>query len=237
MDRGGPAVIRVRPRPEPANFDRRCRKRGRQWLKTHPDYQGRPRDYWSEFEPDLREAFEGRCGYCAMRVMKGQVDHFVPVAMFRAEANYHLAYEWSNFRYGEGTLNQRKAAARVLDPFEVEDDWFQILLPSLQLVLTDKVPKDIRPLAEFTLERLGLRDHEVVVRFRREWFRMYQEGHLSLDGLRKVAPLVARAVEHGLEKGRDWRLPPSPTRSGSRRTQARGSETKGRKEGQRRGKS
>jgi hypothetical protein len=67
MDRGGQAVIRVQSRPEPAKFDERCRKRGRRWLKAHPDYQGHPRDYWSEFEPDLREAFGGdaaiaRCG-------------------------------------------------------------------------------------------------------------------------------------------------------------------------------
>jgi hypothetical protein len=217
-------------------FDQRCRKRGRRWLEKHPDYEGRPYDYWSEFEPDLREAFEGRCGYCAMRVMRGQVDHFVPVAMFKADSDHHLAYEWSNFRYGEGTLNQRKATWRVLDPFEVEDDWFRILLPSLQLVLTDKVPDDIRALAEFTLDKLGLRDHEVVVRYRREWFRMYQESRLNLDGLREVAPLMARAVEHDLEKGKDWRLPPSIAMSGSRRTKARGPKTKGRKEGRREGK-
>jgi hypothetical protein len=196
-------VIRVRPRPEPPRFDERCRRRGRKWLEAHPDQPGRPRDYWSEFEPELRAAFDGRCGYCAMRIMRGQIDHFIPVA--ELDAARHLAYEWSNFRYGEGTLNQRKASARVLDPFEVQDGWFRILLPSLQLVLTDRVPDEIRPLAEFTLQKLGLRDHEVVVRYRREWFRMYQEGRLDLDGLREIAPLIARAVEQDLARGKDWR--------------------------------
>jgi hypothetical protein len=162
-----------------------------------------------------------------MRVMKGQVDHFIPVAVFKAEAKHHLAYEWSNFRYGEGTLNQRKATARVLDPYDVQDDWFRVLLPSLQLILTDKVPDRIRALAEFTLERLGLRDHEVVVRYRREWFRMYQEGRLSLDGLQEVAPLVARAVEADLAKGKDWRLVPGPTSTGSK-GRRRGPRVKGR---------
>jgi hypothetical protein len=28
----------------------------------------RPKDYWSEFEPDLRQAFNGLYGYCAMIV-------------------------------------------------------------------------------------------------------------------------------------------------------------------------
>jgi hypothetical protein len=215
-------VIQVLPRPEPAKFDERCRKRGHRWLKKHPDYEGRPHDYWSEFEPDLRDVFEGRCGYCAMLVMRGQIDHFIPVSLFKGDANHHLAYEWSNFRYGEGTLNQRKASARVLDPYEVEDDWFQVLLPSLQLVLTNKVPDDVRALAESTLERLGLRDHEVVVRYREEWFRLYREEQLALEGLRRVAPLVARAVEHDLARGKDWRLSSSPATTGSRRTRGRG---------------
>jgi hypothetical protein len=209
MDRGGAAVIRVRPRREPKGFHERCRERGRRWLAEHPDYNSTPRDYWSEFEPQLRDTFKGLCGYCAMWVgMKGEVDHFVPVSIFKSERQHHLAYEWSNFRYCAGTMNQRKKAARVLDPFEVEDDWFRILLPSLQLVLTDKVPDDIRPLAEFTLEQLGLRDQEAVIRYRREWFRLYRLGRLELDELRRFAPLLARAIEADRERGKHWRLPP-----------------------------
>jgi hypothetical protein len=221
-------VIRVHPRPEPSKFDERCRKRGRRWLKEHPGYS-RPHDYWSKFEPALREAFGGLCGYCAMRVMKGQVDHFIPVVVFKAEENHHLAYEWGNFRYGEGTLNLRKATSRVLDPYEVEDDWFQVLLPSLQLVLTDKVPEAIRGLAELTLQKLGLRDHEVVVRYRREWFRMYQEGRLSLDGLREVAPLVAGAVEDDLAMGKDWRVEPGRSTTESSDTSDRKARSDGRR--------
>jgi hypothetical protein len=44
------------------------------------------------------------------------------------------------------------------------------------------------------VDRLHLGHDERVVRQRREWYRMYQEGELSLDGLFKKAPLVARAV-------------------------------------------
>jgi hypothetical protein len=46
---------------------------------------------------------------------------------------------------------------------------------------------------------------------------MYQEGHLSLDGLREVVPLVARAVEDDLAKGKDWRLARPEGRGGRRR--------------------
>ncbi len=69
---------RVKPVREPATFDARCRKRGRKWLKANPNYR-RPKDYWSEFEPELWAGFGGLCGYCAMVTMKSQVDHFIPL--------------------------------------------------------------------------------------------------------------------------------------------------------------
>ncbi len=172
----------------------------------HARFQGRPPDYWSEFEPDLRAMFNKLCGYCAMFVMKGQIDHFIPVAVLKARGQEHLSYEWDNLRYGEGVLNQRKSNHLVLDPFKVKDDWFEILLPSLQLVVTSRVPKTQRKLAEFTIEKLGLRDSEVVVRYRRAWFELYQRRDLTLEGLEKVAPGIARAVGRDLAAGKDWRI-------------------------------
>jgi hypothetical protein len=206
MDCGNKAMIQVQPRAEPKIFDKRCRSRGHRWLREHQGYDGRPYDYWSEFEPQLRAAFNGLCGYCAMRVFKAQVDHFIPIATLKRQGRDELAYEWTNYRYGEGVLNQKKWEHDILDPFDVRGDWFEVLLPSLQLVLTIRVPKRKRKLAEFTIVKLGLRDGEVVIRYRREWFRMYQQGKLQLAGLHEVAPLVARAVQRDLEIGKDWRL-------------------------------
>ena len=57
--------------------------------------------------------------------------------------------------------------------------------------------ENYRDRAEFVLHRLHLRDDERVLRQRREWYRMYQEHELSLESLRKKAPLIARAVERG----------------------------------------
>jgi hypothetical protein len=204
MDRGGEVVIGFTLQQEPDTFDERCRKRGQAWLTNNPTYK-RPNDYWTEFEPDLREAFGGLCAYCAMKIMKGQVDHFRPVAVLKKEGNDELAYEWSNFRYGEGVLNGKKWKHVVLDPFVVQDGWFEIQLPSLQLRMTDAIPQQHRDLAAFTIKRLGLRDSEVVVRYRQEWFRMYRDGKLTLDGLRDVAPLIAQAVQKDLDAGNDWR--------------------------------
>jgi hypothetical protein len=197
-------VKRVKPAAEPAKFNNRCRKRGRNWLKANPNY-GRPKDYWSEFEPELRAAFGNRCGYCAMVTMKSQVDHFIPVAILKVRKHHRQAYEWKNFRYGEGVLNQKKSKYLVLDPFKVKDNWFEVQLPSLQLVLTKAVPKTQQKLAEFTIKRLGLRDSEVIVRYRKMWFDMYRARKLMFKGLKDVAPLVAHAVERDLAKGIDWR--------------------------------
>jgi hypothetical protein len=122
----------------------------------------------------------------------GTVDHYLS---FRSRPD--LAYEWGNYRYASGPLNASKqnADATVLDPYEVRDGWFEILLPSLQMRVTDVVPAALRAKAEFTLQRLKLRDGERIIRWRQSWYRMYREGKLTLDGLREVAPLIAAAVE------------------------------------------
>jgi hypothetical protein len=85
-------------------------------------------------------------------------------------------------------------ADQVLDPFEVGDDWFEIKLPSCELVMTERCPPEHRGRAETMLVRLGLGRSEDVIAYRLEWYRMYLEGELTLDGLERKAPLIARAV-------------------------------------------
>jgi len=183
-------MIRFPQAPEPPGFHERVRVRGNAWLKEHPT--GRPRDYWREFTPQLREGFRGLCGYSAMWIQSGDVDHFDPCVSNRA-----LAYEWRNYRYADGMLNSKKqgrAAAEMLDPFEVEDDWFEVILPSLQLVVTDRCPEGMRGRARAMLDALGLGHSDWVIDIRRSWYDLWQTGELSLDGLEKRAPLVARAI-------------------------------------------
>lgn len=181
---------------EPADFDARCRQAGQQWLLDHPKAGRkpgqRPRDYWSPFKPQLADAFGGLCAYGAMHEPVGTVDHFLPV-----DADESLAYEWRNYRFAAGWINSSKnKAVDILDPLAVCAGWFEVLLPSLQLVMVlERVPEALRELAEQTLIRLHLRDDERVLRQRRMWYRMYQEGKLTLEGLRAVAPLIAAAVE------------------------------------------
>jgi hypothetical protein len=141
-----------------------------------------------------------------MRVLTIEMDHFVPWKSKPAMKGKQLAYEWSNFRAAEASINQRKYNHRVFDPFRVSDEWFEILLPSLQLVLTERVPIRHRSLLEKTLELLQLGNGEVIVRYRASWFTLYRQCHLSLEGLRDCAPLIANAVERDLRNGINWQF-------------------------------
>lgn len=184
-------MIHVLPVPEPKDFDEKARVPGRKWLENNPEAK-RPKDHWTAFKWVLAQGFQNRCAYCAMLDLVGTVDHFVSWHEDRSQA-----YAWENYRYCSQWINASKGktpADKLLDPYQVQDGWFEILLPSLQLRVSDKVPYDLRERAEYVLEHLHLCDDERVLRQRREWYRMYQDGDLSLGGLRKMAPLIAAAI-------------------------------------------
>ncbi|AIZ34586.1 hypothetical protein [Pseudomonas parafulva] len=176
---------------EPEGFDEACRKAGTTWLQNSPNAK-RPRDFWSPFRLKLAEAFKDRCGFGAMWISSGTVDHFMS-----CHEDKNLAYEWSNYRYVEGWLNSsksKKRAEELLDPFSVADGWFEIVLPSMQMVVSQCIPEPFRALAERTLTLLPLRDDERILRTRRQWLEAYEKG-MPLEVLREKAPLIAIAVE------------------------------------------
>lgn len=192
-------MIPCSPGQEPSRFDDRTRQRGRRWLARHPKPAAkaaskpwRPKDYWSEFRNDLSNAFRQLCAYGAMYEPAGTVDHFIS-----CDTDATQAYEWSNYRFCSQWINssKQKADGDVLDPCLVQAGWFKVILPSLQLVVSDTIPASRRALAEATLKRLHLDHDERIVRQRRVWYELYQSGRLSLAGLRQMAPLIARAVE------------------------------------------
>ncbi|QTA78699.1 Uncharacterized protein dnl_09290 [Desulfonema limicola] len=184
-------MIRFERVPEPAEFDEQARMPGLQWLESHPSAK-RPRDYWNRFKTELAEGFNNLCAYTAIHEPVGTVDHFISI-----DSDRSLAYEWENYRFASGWINSSKQNADnlILDPFEVENDWFEIHLPSLQMTVSENIPEEHRAKAEYTLKRLHLQNDPRVIGPRQRWYQMYQEGKLTLEGLREMAPLVARAVE------------------------------------------
>lgn len=192
-------MIRVAKVPKPPQFEKKAGQPGKRWLKANPTSTRRPPAYWNDFTADLSAGFGGLCGYAAMfDPTGGTVDHYLSYKHHR-----QLAYEWGNYRFASGILNSSKRTAddAVLDPFEVLPGWFEILLPSLQMRMTDAVPDAVRAKAEFTLRRLKLRDGERIIRWRQSWYELYKQGELTLDGLRRVAPLIAEAVDKVIAQG------------------------------------
>lgn len=184
-------MIRFERRPKPDGFAEQVEQRGILWLAAHPD--GRPPPYWLEFRPHLADAFGSLCAYGAMFEPVGTVDHFVSVDEDRTKS-----YDWENYRFSAGWINSSKQSlrsAQLIDPFAVSGDWFEVKLPSMQLVLTPNVPPEWRERAQFMLDRLHLGHDERIVRQRREWYRMYQDGEINLAGLEKKAPLIAAAIK------------------------------------------
>ncbi len=162
------------------------------WLENNPGAK-RPRDYWSDYRDDLADGFGDLCAYTVMYCPNGTVDHFVSW-----DEDNTRAYDWSNYRYAAGWYNSSKQnleSNQLLDPLAVEDGWFEIILPSMQLVATDAVPENMRERAEFMLERGRLGHDERVLRVRRQWYKLYRAKKLPLAGLRELAPLIAAAVE------------------------------------------
>lgn len=183
-------MIRVAPVAKPKGFDRDCRRPGKLWLGANPGR--RPKALWSTFTAALAEGFQQRCGYSAVRIQNGTVDHFLSW-----KNRPDLTYEWSNYRYADHRLNAKMQNLddAILDPYEVGDDWFEILLPSLQMRVTHHVPAKLRKKAQVTLRRLGLDHDERIVAYRASWWREFHCHGLPLASLHEIAPLLARAIE------------------------------------------
>ena len=130
-------MIRCEPVPEPVDFRAKAEEPGNAWLAANPAAK-RPKDYWTPFKPALAQGFRDRCAYSAMYEPVGTVDHFVSWHEDRSKA-----YEWGNYRYCAAWVNaskSKKPVADILDPFEIENGWFELLLPSLQYAFRAPFP-------------------------------------------------------------------------------------------------
>ena len=125
---------------------------------------------WSPFRYALAEGDLPLRLFGDLRTDLGTVDHFVSISEDRS-----LAYAWDNYRFCSGWINQSKSKLPsdcLLDPYDVGLGWFEILLPSLQLRVSDEAPSEVRERAEFMIRKLHLRDDERAIRVRRSWLEL-----------------------------------------------------------------
>lgn len=182
-------MIFVKRVNEPADFDNVVRMRGNEWLKANP--VKRPKDLWTPFRAKLAEGFKFRCAYSAMEIpYDGTVDHFLSCKHHR-----HLAYDWANYRYCLASINSRKKNrdAQILDPYEIDDGWFEVTILGFLVKITPKLPTDLKDKAKATIKILGLNRQEIID-FRLRQYHRYIRGQLTLEHLQEVAPLIAQAI-------------------------------------------
>src|SRR5579885_561089 len=198
-------MIRFEPPQEPDGFDADVRNHGnyllRLFFQEHNRFpQGKEwknRSFWTDYIEDLEDGFRGLCAYSGLRTnFDGEVDHFVPKS-----EDAQLAYEWSNYRYTTARRNRKKNGYHgpVLDPFQVHDEWFEVIPESGQLRITEHLPANLIDVAKETIRVLGL-DDQRMRKNRRAIARnaLKPENYYNvalLDDIRERAPMVARAVQ------------------------------------------
>lgn len=205
-------MIHVTPAPEPERFDRDVRKPGLRALaemvgesplrrsgkrlsKIADRREDIPSDkfppYWTKLSDELRQAYHEICAYSCFRIhpVTGatSVDHFAPKSL-----QWDRVYEWSNYRLACSRLNSGKCNYQdVLDPFEIEDGWFQLELVGYQVKPADHLSDELREKIQATIDRLGLNDFR---KDREERAMDYLNGEVSLEILQREAPFVAREL-------------------------------------------
>ena len=149
--------------------------------------------FWREAIDDMLVAYKRLCAYTSLYIYPATgsptVDHLWPKS-----ARWDRAYEWSNYRLACSLVNAYKgAAADVLDPFEIEDDWFGLEFVGYQVVARDGLGPEVLRRVEETIERLGL-NSDRCCRERAEYGEGYRSSDLTLSHVERHAPFIAREI-------------------------------------------
>lgn len=209
-------MIRVNLAPEPPGFDLAVRQRG---LSAIAELIGLPPtikrsgprrkkianrredippesfpDYWTAAIDDLLRAYRRICAYvcCYIEPITGMptVDHMIPKTL-----KWEHAYEWSNFRLACHLMNARKSdMTHVLDPFDVEDGWFELELVGFGLKCCASVDAELQRRIADTIETLGLNRSDCRD-LRQAYAEAYWERHITWDYLHRRAPFVAAELK------------------------------------------
>lgn len=189
-------MIHVDPQPEPPGFDATVRKKGLASLARKGVSLYRPlppkttvEPHWRACLDDLYRSYRGQCAYLGVFFERvtggGTVDHFVAKS-----AKPSLAYEWSNYRLACSIMNSRKRDyENVLDPFEIENGWFQLELVTGYVFPDRKLPAAMERKVQNTIDRLNLNDSGI----REMRTRHYQgiiDGEYTVAFLKKYSPFV-----------------------------------------------
>jgi hypothetical protein len=112
--------------------------------------------------------------------------------MVAKSRSWDRVYEWSNYRLACSLLNSRKNDFEdVLDPFDIQDGWFQLELVGFQVVPNKDLEEATRTSVQNTIDRLQLDDFRQA---RARDAEYYWAGEVSLKVLTEESPFVAREL-------------------------------------------
>ncbi|MBK9264242.1 MAG: hypothetical protein IPM54_31125 [Polyangiaceae bacterium] len=188
-------MIKVTPMPEYPGFDTEVRQRGAAFLATCPtptSGQFKNRQYWARATKELHKTYRGICSYTAMYLLEqGTVDHFLPKTTYP-----QLAYEWSNFRLASWRVNSAKGhKTNILDPFSIEDDWFQMDIPTCLIRANPILEQRVRSQVSETISSLGLNSDDNYVQERCDILIYYARGNIDLAFVKRRYPFLAKELE------------------------------------------
>ena len=187
-------MIRIERKAEPSDFDAKVRRPGLDYLKglaagEKPNWSRH--GYWRKAKEDMINAYEGICAYACCEITpssSAEIDHFHPKVRYRQEA-----YDWDNFRLCSSNINKKKHDHNVLDPFDVRDRTFGIVLATGRMVKLKKYDSAYEALCDKTVEVLGLNEH-AYIRMRNDILDDYLRGEITISNLRKRNPFVYSEV-------------------------------------------
>jgi len=215
-------MIRVELQPEPDDFHvkvripgQRCirertgrvavgelkRTSGQAFKKTADDPEDiKSKDfmpYWREATDQLMDGYDRICAFSCFYVHRitgnPTVDHMMP----KSKASDQV-YEWNNYRFACGLMNTRKSTCEGLDPFEVEDDWFELDLADFQVIQGRGCPQWLKDQwVELIEEQFKLNGAEFLTRRREEAedFWLGDGSERTRQKFFERSPFLAREIE------------------------------------------
>lgn len=166
-------MIHVTPQKEPAGFAEKVAIPGKKWLleqkwydSTRPEGEQTvpPRtewdSCWTKVGKELYNAYNGVCAYLGIRFElatgTSSVDHFLPKTKYPG-----LAYRWENYRLSCLGENRRKGQKTdILDPFEVDNGWFDIKLGTGRVCPVDSLAPTLQAKIQDTITELKLNNND-----------------------------------------------------------------------------
>jgi len=162
--------------------------------------------YWTRMSKQIHKIYKGVCAYQGMRFAyysgASTTDHFI--AKSKAKT-VKLAYEWTNYRLSSLGANRVKNTRIVLDPCQIEDDWFFLNLTTGEISESKNVDKKLQRRIAQTITFLKLNDEELCEDRRVRW-EQFLNREIAIKILENDYPIVYRQAL--LQKRIDTSRPP-----------------------------